>query len=268
MIKFFRTIRRKLLGENKFSRYLIYAFGEIFLVVVGILLALQFNNWNIESENSTKERWYLINIVEDIEYQKKALKDMIIDYEYAIETAKNLLRDYQELGTFTEIDSLNSKLNSLMTAVSFPNTNNTYQELVNSGQQTLISDKELSIEIIDFYLFCEDNYIDVKNNNDNVFYKEVHPALYSLHQTNLSELELSEEEDDLMIEDDLTNEYLKKKLKDPENVLRLLNALKTNIILDTSHLELTKETLEGGIDLIQKIDNYLGLTPEMVNNYD
>ena len=91
---------------------------------------------------------------------------------------------------------------------------------------------------------------------------------YSLHQTNLSELELSEEEDDLMIEDDLTNEYLKKKLKDPENVLRLLNALKTNIILDTNHLELTNETLEGGIDLIQKIDNYLGLTSEMVNNYD
>jgi hypothetical protein len=268
MIKFFRTIRRKLLGENKFSRYLIYAFGEIFLVVVGILLALQFNNWNIESENSTKERWYLINIVEDIEYQKKALRDMIIDYEYSIETAKNLLRDYQELGSFTEIDSLNSKLNSLMTAVNFPNTNNTYQELVNSGQQTLISDKELSIEIIDFYLFCEDNYIDVKNNNDNVFYKEVHPALYSLHQTNLSELELTEAEDNLMKEDDLTNEYLKKKLKDPENVLRLLNALKTNIILDTSHLELTKETLEGGIDLIQKIDNYLGLTSEMVNNYD
>ena len=46
MIKFFRRIRQQLLTENKFSRYLIYAIGEILLVVIGILLALQINNWN------------------------------------------------------------------------------------------------------------------------------------------------------------------------------------------------------------------------------
>ena len=46
MIKFFRKIRQKLLTENKFSKYLIYAIGEIILVVIGILIALQLNNWN------------------------------------------------------------------------------------------------------------------------------------------------------------------------------------------------------------------------------
>jgi hypothetical protein len=46
MIKFFRKIRQKLLSENKFSKYLIYAIGVIFLVMIGILLALQINNWN------------------------------------------------------------------------------------------------------------------------------------------------------------------------------------------------------------------------------
>ena len=46
MIKFFRKIRQKLLSENKFSKYLIYAIGEIILVVIGILIALQFNNYN------------------------------------------------------------------------------------------------------------------------------------------------------------------------------------------------------------------------------
>ena len=46
MIKFFRKIRQKLLSENKFSKYLIYAVGEIVLVVIGILIALQINNWN------------------------------------------------------------------------------------------------------------------------------------------------------------------------------------------------------------------------------
>ena len=46
MIKFFRKIRQKMLTENKFSKYLIYAIGEIVLVVIGILIALQINNWN------------------------------------------------------------------------------------------------------------------------------------------------------------------------------------------------------------------------------
>ena len=46
MIKFFRGIRQRLLSENKFSKYLIYAIGEIVLVVIGILIALQINNWN------------------------------------------------------------------------------------------------------------------------------------------------------------------------------------------------------------------------------
>lgn len=46
MIKFFRKIRQRLLTENKFSKYLIYAIGEILLVVIGILIALQINNWN------------------------------------------------------------------------------------------------------------------------------------------------------------------------------------------------------------------------------
>ena len=46
MIKFFRRIRQRLLSENRFSKYLIYAIGEIILVVIGILIAIQVSNWN------------------------------------------------------------------------------------------------------------------------------------------------------------------------------------------------------------------------------
>jgi hypothetical protein len=52
MIQFFRRIRQRLLTENKFNRYLLYAIGEITLVVLGILIALSINNWN----ESLKER--------------------------------------------------------------------------------------------------------------------------------------------------------------------------------------------------------------------
>lgn len=55
MINFFRFIRRKLLSEDKFSRYLLYAIGEIVLVVIGILIALQINNYNEGEKRVEKE---------------------------------------------------------------------------------------------------------------------------------------------------------------------------------------------------------------------
>ena len=54
MIKFFRNIRKALLAENKFTKYLMYAIGEIVLVVIGILIALSINNWN--EDNASFER--------------------------------------------------------------------------------------------------------------------------------------------------------------------------------------------------------------------
>jgi hypothetical protein len=66
MIKFFRKIRQRLLNENKFSQYLIYAIGEIFLVVIGILIALQINNWNENKKNTKKEIFHLENILSNL----------------------------------------------------------------------------------------------------------------------------------------------------------------------------------------------------------
>jgi hypothetical protein len=54
MIKFFRKIRRQLFSENKFSKYLLYAIGEILLVVIGILIALSINNWNEKGKKKTQ----------------------------------------------------------------------------------------------------------------------------------------------------------------------------------------------------------------------
>jgi hypothetical protein len=62
MIKFFRTIRKKLVEQNKTGNYLKYAIGEIVLVVIGILIALQINNWN----EYRKERKVEINILNEI----------------------------------------------------------------------------------------------------------------------------------------------------------------------------------------------------------
>ena len=62
MLRFFRKPRQKLLPDNKFSKYLLYAIGEIVLVVIGILLALQVNNWNETRKDRLTEREILQNL--------------------------------------------------------------------------------------------------------------------------------------------------------------------------------------------------------------
>lgn len=66
MIKFFRKIRQQLLSQNRVSKYLLYAIGEIILVMIGILLALQVNNWNTHRQKSEKEKNYLVEIKENL----------------------------------------------------------------------------------------------------------------------------------------------------------------------------------------------------------
>ena len=66
MLKFFRRLRKSLLAENKTSQYLLYAVGEIVLVVIGILIALQINNWNEERKQSISIKNVLTEIKEDL----------------------------------------------------------------------------------------------------------------------------------------------------------------------------------------------------------
>jgi hypothetical protein len=54
MLKFFKHIRQRLLSENKFSKYLLYAIGEILHVVIGILIVLSVNNWNAQKSNDER----------------------------------------------------------------------------------------------------------------------------------------------------------------------------------------------------------------------
>jgi len=80
MIKFFRNIRQTLLSEGKTTNYLKYAIGEIVLVVIGILIALQINNWNEDSKLSHQERVYLQRLLlenqQDIITFDKSIADL------------------------------------------------------------------------------------------------------------------------------------------------------------------------------------------------
>ncbi len=65
-MKIFRNVRQKLAAENSVAKYLRYAVGEIVLVVIGILIALQVNNWNENQKQKKRETVYLQNLSIDL----------------------------------------------------------------------------------------------------------------------------------------------------------------------------------------------------------
>lgn len=148
MIKFFRKIRQKLLNENRFSKYLIYALGEIILVVIGIVIALQINNWNEEQKTKKLEQQLLVSLLEEFEanldllHQTMAMCDSI--------TSKTI-----ELGEFTGpslpiVDEL--VLSKILIGVfkyesKFIPNQGVLNEIMNSGRLSVISDAELRKEI-------------------------------------------------------------------------------------------------------------------------
>lgn len=158
MIKFFRNIRKKLIMENKTGNYLKYAIGEIVLVVIGILIALQINNWN----ESRKEHILEVQILKDI---RKSLK---ADIENQINpNIETLIKDLSNINDIKKTiehklpynDSLNSKYRSLMFSKSFKYEVTAYKNLENEGIQ-IIKDPEIKNSIVRLYNM---NYPELEN---------------------------------------------------------------------------------------------------------
>lgn len=102
MIKFFRNIRRKLLDNHKIGQYLKYAIGEILLVVIGIIIALQFNNWNENRQLKVKIASALLEIREDLAQDTVALKQCLNTRRLDLGAQKRVIRVLQEKQPFTE----------------------------------------------------------------------------------------------------------------------------------------------------------------------
>lgn len=104
MIKFFRKIRQSLLSESKFSKYIIYAIGEIILVVIGILIALQINNWNDHKKETQELHQYLAKISGNI-HQDISILDSIQKRRWRVQkicakATQDFLTDQYDLQTF------------------------------------------------------------------------------------------------------------------------------------------------------------------------
>ncbi|RIA08780.1 hypothetical protein OE09_0603 [Flavobacteriaceae bacterium MAR_2010_72] len=151
-MKIFRTIRHRLLNEGKTVKYLKYAFGETFLVVVGILLAVQANNWNEDRIEDNLEQTYLNRLHPDLHKDRTTLL-------FARELSETRIEQIDLLTTvmkypdssFSNYDQIIESIEKVTWRSYLPLSRIVYNELLDTGRMTLIESEGLREELAMYY---------------------------------------------------------------------------------------------------------------------
>ncbi|MCA0154519.1 DUF6090 family protein [Winogradskyella vincentii] len=150
MIKFFRKIRQKLLTENKLSKYLLYAIGEIILVVIGILIALTINNWNTKNKDKAKEVVFLNKITNNLNEDLLLYKGLIRSDSITIvqmRTLRNALKNKNE----NDFSKITNNIISLMTGREFTVNKTAFENIVSSGQIDILKNDSIVDNLFLYY---------------------------------------------------------------------------------------------------------------------
>ncbi len=231
MIKFFRKIRKTSLTDNKFGKYLKYAIGEIVLVVIGILIALQINNWNQQRIEQNKEQTYLVNIKRDLLLQLTLIDSQLESEQKYLDNAQPVL-DYFYKHKNVILDSELSQNLSLVTERrTFIRTDPTYTDLISSGNIDIIKDMEFKGKLIEYYENLERIEKVIENNNiglnDEIYVSAILKLIYFDDGTAPQSMKLVE----------ISNSILQKE----ENILLIINLINFRKYIAVGN---TKVTLE------------------------
>jgi len=177
MIGFFRKIRKKLADDNQFFKYSRYAIGEVVLVVIGILIALQINTWNIERINRLEEKEYLNRMVLDLNRDLVNILSCRERYEerllVGIQILDSLGNNYADrfklndnyttalkkhiAGKFMIPKNMGEKFFNTLRINFFYKSDFAFQELLSTGKIDIIKNQELKAAIQEHYLKIMDN---------------------------------------------------------------------------------------------------------------
>ena len=138
-----KEMKRHFIANKKFSNYLVYAIGEIFLIVIGILIALQINNWNNKKVDRQNEIKTYRNIQSQVSEDMKALTE-VIEYNTMYLGQYEKANQYIVANNRNAIDTLAYFAMNLSQFSDFHRTANIYETLVNSGDLNLIKNDSIA----------------------------------------------------------------------------------------------------------------------------
>jgi len=141
-MRIFRKLRQSLIKEGNFRKYLTYAVGEIFLVMIGILLALQVNSWNTQQIKRKAENASYANIKRQINEDKNLVIGNI-DYNNLYLKQYQFAAEIIEANDRNQIDTLGYIVLNLAKYSDVHRNSTIYQNLANSGELRLLSNQEV-----------------------------------------------------------------------------------------------------------------------------
>ncbi len=152
MLRFFRFIRRKLIEEDNMRKYIMYALGEILLVVIGILIALQVNNWNQERIENELLWGYLQNIKTNIEDDLKKAREFNYVYDQIESATPQVLKIIENRDlSLLELDIINSHF-SIIFDMNVYNVNTSgFEALKNTGAIAGIQGSDMETLLNSYY---------------------------------------------------------------------------------------------------------------------
>ena len=167
MIKFFRHFRKRLIQENKMGKYFKYAIGEIVLVVIGILLALQINNWNQQRIEDKKEIELLSDLKDEFHYNLNELEVSIKINKKVSESCTELTKIIRSNTIAKKPDKVDELLIAIGNFNSFDARTGVSSEIVNSDKLSILKNEALRRQLSNWLTFIVDSEEDILFRSDN-----------------------------------------------------------------------------------------------------
>ena len=244
MILFLHKVRQKVLSNKRFTTYIVYAIGEIILVVIGILIAVYFNNLNTQNKLDEKERLSLQRLKEDLKNDMDRYDFLKSDLEMRFNRCDSVQKVFQsDLSQEEKISTISVPL--IFFYLVEANTT-TYNEMINTGRLYAMNDKNLRSQIIKYYSNVTKWGKYIEKQNQQVRRLMVHPVyndLWTIQDKVINNSTIEMEKYDWL------NDSYSKKMKDIEAlVVRAKKMYRSNF----SEISFLKERCNYLLELLEK----------------
>lgn len=177
MLRFFRQLRQGSISDNKFRKYFLYVIGEIIIVIVGILIALQVDNWNTQRQDRAEAQVFMRRLKNEFQDNRNQLLQKIEMRKRALESARELVRivdDPTENASRSQVDSL---LAIALPVYTFDPSQGVLNQLTSTDKLTLLRSEALNDKLSAWASMIED-FKEDENMYNSYNHNHFRPFLY------------------------------------------------------------------------------------------